>query len=167
MPPPPPPTSPPQETALTHHPSCPPKLHPTLSKTLTRLEKKIFPQSEAFNYPTELSKKSIGVILAHRPNAPETPIGYLVYQRQKRVVWLHKLGVVEAERGRGVGGSLVRELVEGMSKGGAERILLWVDEGRGAARALYGACGFEEMEVLEGYYGVGRTAVKMQVVVGE
>lgn len=61
----------------------------------------------------------------------------------------------------------MQELLEAVRKGGAERVLLWVDEGRGPARGLYEKCGFVEVERLVDYYGPGRTAVKMEALLAE
>ncbi|KAF1976782.1 hypothetical protein BU23DRAFT_551238 [Bimuria novae-zelandiae CBS 107.79] len=170
---------------------CPPKHRGPLAKTLTTLEKKLFPSSEAFDYVLELKKPNIGVILAYaspsppspnpksnpsdqNPKPPSTPIptppaenliGYLIFQRLKGVTWIHKLGVVERERRKGIGRRLVEALMWEVKRGGGRKVVLWVDEGREGARALYRGVGFEEGGVVEGYYGVGRGAVKMEVEV--
>ena len=143
--------------------ACPPKDRDALAKRLTKLEKKMFASNEAFDYTLELAKKSIGVILASYPSSPTTLIGYLVFQRQKGTTWLHKLAVIEAERGKGVAKRLLERLVEVVKKGGGRNVVLWVDEGNAVARWLYGRCGFEEGERVEGYYGEGRAGVKMEL----
>ena len=93
----------------------------------------------------------------------EELVGYLVFQRLKRQVWLHKLATVEAERGKGVASAMMAAMREHVGRGGAESVVLWVDEGNAVARGVYAAWGFEEAERVEGYYGEGRTGVKMLV----
>lgn len=60
----------------------------------------------------------------------------------------------------------MREVLRRLRSQGCEKVSLWVDQGREAARGLYGALGFEERESVEGYYGVGRSGVRMEVVLG-
>lgn len=146
--------------------ACPPKHRDALASKVTKLEKKIFPSSEAFDYSVELKKKNIGLILASREGSQEL-IGYLVFQRQKSLAWLHKLATVEQERGKGIARCLVHSLCQQMKKGGCRTIVLWVDEARNPARNLYTSCGFQEIERLQDYYGPGRTAMKMELAIIE
>lgn len=142
---------------------CPPKDRDALAKRLTRLERKIFPSSLIFDYNLELAKRKISVILATPSVDTSDLLGYLVYQRQKGITWLHKLAVIESERGKGIGKLLVEKLCEQMETAGCRCVVLWVDEGNGRARRLYGRCGFKEEERLADYYGPGKTAVKMEM----
>lgn len=121
--------------------------------------KKIFPSSEAFDYSVELKKKNIGLVLATRTGCQEL-VGYLVFQRLKSQAWLHKLATIEQERGKGIARCLIHSLCQQMKKGGCRTIVLWVDEARNPARALYASCGFQQTERLPDYYGPGRTASK-------
>lgn len=146
--------------------ACPPKDRELLAAKLTKLEKKLFPSSEAFDYGSELKKKNIGLILAIKEGAQE-PVGYLVYQRQKSLAWLHKLATVEEERRKGIARSLVGLMCQQMKKGSCRSIVLWVDETRDPARALYVSCGFCQIERLVDYYGPGRTALKLELDVEE
>lgn len=91
----------------------------------------------------------------------EDLVGYITFQRLKRQVWLHKLGTVEAERGKRVASKMMATLREHVGRSGAESVVLWVDEGNAVARGVYGKWGFEEAEKVEGYYGEGRAGVKM------
>lgn len=146
--------------------ACPPKDRVALAAKVAKLEKKIFPSSEAFDYSVELKKKNIGLILASREGSQE-PISYLVFQRLKSQAWLHKLATVERERGQGIARCLIHTLCQQMKKGGCRTIVLWVDEARDPARALYVSCGFQQIERLPDYYGPGRTALKMELVIAE
>lgn len=146
--------------------ACPPKDRDALAPKVAKLEKKIFPSSEAFDYGVELKKKNIGLILASREESQEL-VGYLVFQRQKGLAWLHKLAVIEQERGKCIARCLVDSLCQQMKKGGCRTIVLWVDEARNPARALYASCGFEQIERLADYYGPGRTALKMELAMVE
>lgn len=142
--------------------ACPPKDRESLAAQLAKLEKKIFPSSEAFNYGVELKKKNVGIILASKEGTEEL-VGYLLYQRQKSLAWLHKLATIEQERRKGIAKRLVNILCQQMKKGGCQTIVLWVDEARNPARALYATCGFQQIERLPGYYGPGRTALKLEL----
>jgi ribosomal protein S18 acetylase RimI-like enzyme len=146
--------------------ACPPKDREALAAKVAKLEKKIFPSSEAFDYGVELKKKNIGLILALREGSQEV-VGYLVFQRQKSLAWLHKLATIEQERGRGIARCLVHSLSQQMKKGGCRTIVLWVDEARTPARTLYASCGFQQVERLLDYYGPGRTALKMELAIIE
>lgn len=146
--------------------ACPPKDRAALAVKLAKLEKKIFPSSEAFDYTFELKKKNIGIVMASRTEDQE-PVGYLVFQRLKSQAWLHKLATIEQERGKGIARCLIHSLCQQMKKGGCRTIVLWVDEARNPARALYASCGFQQIEQLPDYYGPGRTALKMELAVVE
>ena len=146
--------------------ACPPKDRESLATKLTKLEKKLFPSSEAFDYGAELKKKNIGLILAFKEGTQE-PVGYLVYQRQKSLAWLHKLATIEQERRKGIAKCLVDLLRQQMKKGSCRTIVLWVDEARDPAKALYASCGFQQIERLVDYYGPGRTALKLELDVGD
>ena len=143
-----------------------PKLRPVIADKVTKLEKKIFPAIEHFNYDVELKKKNTGLLLVFREDDSEKLIAYLVYQRMKRLAWLHKLCVVEQERQNGVGKALIQSFRQQMQKGGCDTVFLWVDESRQPARALYASCGFQQSERRPDYYGPGRTALKLELSVG-
>ncbi|KAF2447693.1 acyl-CoA N-acyltransferase [Karstenula rhodostoma CBS 690.94] len=146
--------------------ACPPKDRESLAAKLAKLEKKIFPSSEAFDYGSELKKKNVGIILAVKEGTQEL-VGYLVYQRQKSLAWLHKLATIEQERRKGIAKCLVDFLCQQMKKGGCRTISLWVDEVRNPARALYASCAFQQIERLPEYYGPGRTALKLELNIAE
>ncbi|KAF5845650.1 hypothetical protein GGP41_009482 [Bipolaris sorokiniana] len=147
--------------------SFPPKLRPAIADKVAKLEKKIFPAIEHFNYDVELKKKNTGLLLVFKEDDEERLVAYLVYQRMKRLAWLHKLCVVEQERQKGVGKALVQMFHYQMERGGCQTVFLWVDESRQPARALYMSCGFQQSERRPDYYGPGRTALKLELTIGE
>jgi ribosomal protein S18 acetylase RimI-like enzyme len=143
--------------------SFPRKTRPIIIDQVTKIEKKTFPSSEAFDFDAELKKRNTTLMLATKEGAPERVVGYLVYVRVGRLVLVHKVCVIREERGQGVGKCLVHSLRLVVEKGGCESIHLWVDEARKPARALYESCGFEQTNRLTDYYGPGRTGLKMQL----
>jgi ribosomal protein S18 acetylase RimI-like enzyme len=145
----------------------PPKDRASLADKVARLERKVFPAIEHFNYDVELKKKNIGLLLAFKKGDTNTLVAYLVYQRMKRLAWLHKLCVAEQEREKGLGKALIHSLRRHMERGGCTTIHLWVDESRKPARALYESCGFQPTEHRPDYYGRGRAALEMQLPLGD
>jgi ribosomal protein S18 acetylase RimI-like enzyme len=145
----------------------PPKARPEIADKVAKLERKIFPAIEHFNYDVELKKKNTGLLLLFKENDTDKLIGYLVYQRMKRLAWLHKLCVIEQERGRGLGRALILTFRRQMEKGGCSTVFLWVDKSRAPARALYKSCNFQQAECRPDYYGPGRTALKLELLLGD
>ena len=58
---------------------------------------------------------------------------------------------------------MVQKVLAELEKGGTREVDLWVDMSRTPARALYESCGFEKMEEVEDYYGIGRTGMRMRL----
>ncbi|KAJ4333925.1 polarity establishment/cellular polarization [Ascochyta clinopodiicola] len=83
--------------------------YPSRCPKVAKLEKKIFPSSEAFDYSVELKKKNIGLVLASRTGGQEL-VGYLVFQRLKGQAWLHKLAIIEQERGKGIASAIAMRI---------------------------------------------------------
>lgn len=148
--------------------SFPPKQRPAIADKVAKLEKKTFPAIEHFNYDVELKKNNTGLLLVFKEkDNTEKLIAYLVYQRMKRLAWLHKLCVVEQERKKGLAKALIHSLRRQIERGGCQTIFLWVDEIRQPARALYKSCGFQQAECRPDYYGPGRTALKLELDIGD
>lgn len=85
------------------------------------------------------------------------------------IVWvildeIHVLNVAVEPglRRRGIGGLLLRELMERGRQGGMEVVHLEVRAGNEAAIALYRSLGFEEAGMRKGYYADGEDALVMQ-----
>ncbi|KAH7085060.1 acyl-CoA N-acyltransferase [Paraphoma chrysanthemicola] len=146
--------------------SLSPKERSNAADQVAKLERKIFPSNEGFDYDIELKKKNTGLLLTYKEDAQDQVVAYLVYQRMKRLVWLHKLCVVEQERQKGLGRSLIQALCGQVQGSGGESILLWVDEHRSPARRLYDASGFTQIEARQDYYAPGRAGLKMELRIG-
>jgi ribosomal protein S18 acetylase RimI-like enzyme len=142
-----------------------PKERLSIVEKVVKIEKKTFPSSEAFDFGVELKKKNTNMVLAMKEGESEQLVGYLVYLRTKRLALLHKICVVEQERGKGVGRCLIHSLHHHLEKGGCSSIQLWVDEARKPARALYQSTGFQQVDRCLDYYGPGRTGLKMQLFI--
>jgi ribosomal protein S18 acetylase RimI-like enzyme len=158
--------TPPPGFTLREFAALSPKERADVAHKVAKLERKIFPSNEQFDYDVELKKKNIGLILAFKEDDSMQLVAYLVHQRMKRAIWLHKLCVVEQERQKGIGKSLIHALRHQMEKSGGESIQLWVDEHREPARALYNAYGFQQVEVRTDYYAPGRAGLKMELSIG-
>jgi ribosomal protein S18 acetylase RimI-like enzyme len=146
--------------------SLSPNMRSVAADQIAKLERKVFPSNESFDYAIELKKKNVGVLLTYKEGTQDRVVAYLVYQRMKRLVWLHKLCVIEQERQKGIGKCLIRALQGQVEKSGGESIHLWVDEHRKPARRLYDACGFTQIEVRQDYYAPGRAGLKMELRIG-
>lgn len=105
-------------------------------------------------------------MLAHQEEFPDNLVAYLVYQRAKRLVWLHKLCVIEQERGRGLAKYLLRSFRHEMEKGGCESIHLWVNETNRPARRLYESFGFQKVDTRPDYYCLGQAGLKLELAFG-
>jgi len=150
---------------IKHSVTLTPKERVAAGDQVAKLERKNFPASEGFDYDVELRKKSIGLILAYKETTPNVIVAYLVYQRVKRVTWLHKLCVIEEERQKGIGRCLVHALRHQLESRGGESICLWVDEHRRPAKALYDSLGFAQVEHRPDYYAPGRPGLKMELAI--
>jgi len=138
-----------------------------LLDAVKRTEKQTFPTGEAFQFDSELAKRTTNLYCAYLHTAvailPYQLCGYVVYLRTKALTRIHKVCVVESLRGNGVGRFMMAKVIEELRRSGAGEVDLWVDEAREPARGLYKACGFEEMESVENYYGRGRTGIRMKL----
>lgn len=76
------------------------------------------------------------------------------------------LAVAEEARRRGHGRRLVTALVALAGSLGAKAVTLEVRASNGAARSLYGGCGFEEVGERRRYYADGEDAVIMTLALG-
>lgn len=79
------------------------------------------------------------------------------------VAELQRIAVAPAYRRRGLARTLVADAASLAAREGAERLLLEVAESNTAARALYAALGFAEIDRRERYYRDGATAVVLEL----
>lgn len=158
----------PKSVSLKDLTSFPPKERPTFIHKVSKIERKTFPSSEAFDFDSELKKKNCNLTLALKDNdtgdGPQL-VGYMVYVRMKRLALLHKICIVDQERCSGIGKFLIHSLRLQLEKGGCRSIQLWVDEDRKPAHALYKSYGFQEIDRCVDYYGPGRTGLKMEFTI--
>jgi ribosomal protein S18 acetylase RimI-like enzyme len=73
--------------------------------------------------------------------------------------YIQTIEVAPEQRGRGVGGELLRRMKGSARAAGAETIWLHVDAGNAGAIRLYEAQGFRSVGREENYYPRGRTAI--------
>ncbi|MCC6645664.1 MAG: GNAT family N-acetyltransferase [Polyangiaceae bacterium] len=78
-------------------------------------------------------------------------------------VHLLSVGVAPSARRRGVGAALLDALGRAGREAGCGRVLLEVDAGNVAARALYARAGFVEVNVRRAYYADGGDAVELSL----
>lgn len=86
----------------------------------------------------------------------EEPQGFVICWRIGADAEILTIAVRPAARRLGLGRALTAAALESAQLGGAERMLLEVAEDNGPARALYLACGFEEVSRRRGYYTEGQ-----------
>lgn len=133
-----------------------------LLRALKRIERKVFPAGEVFNFELELKKQNTSLICATEAKAGTSEIvGYLVSTRTKRIAFLHKICVQVGHRRKGIAKQMISALEKELTARNCESLYLWVDEARKPARSLYGSRGFQEVDRVDNYYSPGRTGVKM------
>lgn len=139
----------------------------SLLASVKRIEKQTFPPSEAFDFDSELCKRTTNLYCAylHCPisSTPYQLYGYIVFLRTRMLTRIHKVCVVESLRGQGLGGFMIGKVIEELKRGKASEVDLWVDTQRAPARSLYRKYGFEEQETVEEYYGKSRAGVRMSL----
>lgn len=116
------------------------------------------------DFAAELAR-SYGLLLVARQHGEIA--GFLLAWRAADELHLTDLGVTARARRRGVARALVEQLcVEGRQRG-SRVVLLEVRESNHAARALYTAAGFEELDRRKRYYSdTGEDAVVMRLELG-
>lgn len=90
-------------------------------------------------------------------------VGHAVFSIVSEIAELQRISVESGRRRTGVASDLLRTAVDRARAEGADRMLLEVREDNGAARALYGAWGFDEVERRLRYYRDGAAAVVLML----
>lgn len=75
------------------------------------------------------------------------------------------LAVEQSQRRFGIGGALLDALVDEATRRGCTSVMLEVAAANAAAQTLYAHRGFEQVARRSGYYGPGRDAVVMRLLV--
>ncbi|KAF2142567.1 uncharacterized protein K452DRAFT_332314 [Aplosporella prunicola CBS 121167] len=148
-----------QITELT---TLPAKAQQQVLSTVKRIEKKTFASGEVSDFAVELKKRNTHILVALVQTGQDVELmGYLLYVRQKRTTWLHKLCVLQDFRRKGIAKDMIQVLEARLRKEACDELLLWVDEENLGARALYASAGFDEVNRILDYYGPGRTGIKL------
>ncbi|KAI4126941.1 MAG: hypothetical protein LQ338_003463 [Usnochroma carphineum] len=137
---------------------------PLILDQVKHAERKVFPRNEAFDFDTELKKRSteLMVVLDAIETATDpVVVAYAVYNFTPQAVLLHKVCVLEKYRRQGIAKKLLLSQHRRLALRGCSKVQLWVDEGRIPARRLYENIGFEEVGRVEDYYSPNRTALRM------
>lgn len=135
-----------------------------LLNSIKKVEKQTFPFNEALDFNAELLKRSTNLCCAFTEVDRKLELlGYVVYVRSKLITRVHKVCVVEEQRGKGIGKWMLGLVLAELKKGGAGTVDLWVDKNREVARRLYITSGFQERETVENYYSPGRDATRMAI----
>lgn len=139
-----------------------------LLSSIKKVEKRTFPSNEALDFNVELPKRTTNLWCAITQADKKLELfGYVVYGRSKLVTRVHKVCVVEEQRGKGIGKWMLGLVLVDLKKGGAGTVDLWVDKNKEVARRLYITCGFRERETVENYYSPGRDAIRMAIELGD
>ena len=88
--------------------------------------------------------------------------GYILGWSAAGEAEIERLGVLPNQRGKGWGRALVQAIVEQFGARGVEGVFLEVRQNNAAARAIYGACGFEQSGRRRAYYDDGEDAILMR-----
>ena len=86
-------------------------------------------------------------------------IGYIVAAQSGDLADVHRIAVAEDHQRQGVGRSLLTALCRRCRKAGAARLLLEVSETNEAARALYEAEGWRQLDRRPRYFRDGTDAI--------
>jgi ribosomal protein S18 acetylase RimI-like enzyme len=133
-------------------------------------EKRTFPRNEAFSFDTELTKRNTELVVILDEKVipqPKALIAYSVFTRIQRRGLLHKICVLEEHRRQGFARRMLKFKIEKLQSQNCEQIQLWVDEMRMPARVLYAGLGFNDVDRMEDYYTLGRTGIRMVLLLND
>jgi ribosomal-protein-alanine N-acetyltransferase len=95
-------------------------------------------------------------------------VGHAVASILADIAELQRISVLEDHRRTGLATALLDAVVAEAAAQGADRVLLEVREGNGAALAFYARHGFAEIDRRRGYYADGTTAtILLRPLTGE
>ena len=104
------------------------------------------------SFESFIGRPGVTFIVAEDPARPGTVAGYGVLIQAADEGEVLNLAVAAGSRGKGVGSTLLRILLESAEREGVRQVYLEVRESNAAARALYGAHGFVEVGRRRAYY---------------
>ncbi len=93
-------------------------------------------------------------------------VGYSCRWRVSDEIHLLNVAVHPERRGRGLGRSLVEDVLAEAEQLAARVVFLEVRTGNVVARRLYRRLGFRDLGVRRGYYGLGQDAIVMECRLG-
>jgi [ribosomal protein S18]-alanine N-acetyltransferase len=94
-------------------------------------------------------------------DANDEVVGFIIGYASGRMGIIYTLDVHPSYWGRGIGSALIAALEKELSEEGAEVIRLEAAVDNPRAMELYRRAGYRERELIRGYYGWGKNAVRM------
>ncbi|PKN42058.1 MAG: ribosomal-protein-alanine N-acetyltransferase [Deltaproteobacteria bacterium HGW-Deltaproteobacteria-18] len=125
-------------------------LGPRDAAALAALEARVF--DDAWNFEQFRDLLGQDRFLAVGAFDPAGLCAYLTAYSVAGELEIVNVAVTVAQRGKGIGRSLLLFFLEQGRLRGAERAVLEVRSGNAAARALYGGCGFVQVGMRRAYY---------------
>jgi ribosomal-protein-alanine N-acetyltransferase len=89
-------------------------------------------------------------------------VGYAMGKKEMGKGIIESIAVLPSLRRKGIGGELIKELIEQLSTSAVE---LQVRIGNEEAIKFYRSCGFVEREIIKNYYENGEDAILMEKII--
>lgn len=127
------------------------------------LERRLFPEDA---WPLEMFRDELGQTATRRYWVAEDAgriIAYCGMMCVLPIADVQTIAVAPDHEGRGIGSTLLRQLVEAARERGAHDVLLEVRADNPRAQALYARFGFEHIHTRRGYYPGGVDALIMRL----
>lgn len=102
------------------------------------------------------------VLLVCRSGIDLAGYGLVFFRRENSIARLYSIAVAPSYRGQGVAGQLLARMETEARARGCDRFRLEVNADNSAAIHLYRRLGFRTFARIEGYYGDGGDALRMQ-----
>ncbi len=137
------------------------KFQPSDFSGVIELEKKVFNEHEAYLYMQFYETCSEGFIVAELNGIV---IGYVVgFMESEKTGRIFSLAVHPKYRNRGIGSSLLKEIIDVIKKNKANEIILEVRQSNIKAKKFYEKHGFYQFGIIKNYYGNGEDAFAMKL----
>jgi ribosomal-protein-alanine N-acetyltransferase len=95
------------------------------------------------------------------------PVGYAGLLALPPDADVQTVGVAPADRGHGIGDRLMAELISEARRRECRQLMLEVEDDNDAARRLYDRHGFEPLARRSSYYGPGRDALVLRLLLSK